>query len=104
MKIIYLTLCLLLMASVSWAQEWTEIKGKVMRATDKTPIESARVWSADAKKSVVTDQKGEFIIQVNKKHTTLLFESYLYLSKEVPVNGREQLLSLIHISEPTRRS
>lgn len=49
MKIIYLTLCLLLMASVSWAQEWTEIKGKVMRATDKTPIESARVWSADAK-------------------------------------------------------
>ena len=31
MKIIYLTLCLLLMASVSWAQEWTEIKGKVMR-------------------------------------------------------------------------
>lgn len=101
MKIIYLTLCLLLMASVSWAQEWTEIKGKVMRATDKTPIESARVWSADAKKSVVTDQKGEFIIQVNKKHTTLLFESYLYLSKEVPVNGREQLeVYLLDVNTP----
>lgn len=91
MKIVYITLCLLFTASVARAQEWTEIKGKVMRAADKTPIESARVWSADAKKSVVTDKAGEFTIQVGKKNTTLLFESYLYLSKEIPVNKRERL-------------
>lgn len=91
MKIIYLTTCFLLTTMMMYAQEWTEIKGKVLRATDKTPVESARVWSADAKSSAVTDKEGEFTILVSKKNTTLLFECYRYLSKEIVTNGRKSL-------------
>lgn len=91
MKIIYLTLCFLFVAILVQAQEWTDIKGKVMRAKDKTPVESARVWSADAKASAITDKDGLFTIQVKNRDAVLLFECYRFVSREIPLGGRTEL-------------
>lgn len=83
-----MTISLLLTTVSLWAQEWTDVKGKVMRARDKQPVESVRVWSASAKASAITDEKGEFTMQVKNGDAVLLFECNRYLSKEVGLNGR----------------
>lgn len=58
------------------------MKGKVLNASNKLPINEVQISSVDAASTVLTNEKGEFSIQVSDPRAILLFKGIGYLEKE----------------------
>ncbi|NLO69401.1 MAG: SusC/RagA family TonB-linked outer membrane protein [Porphyromonadaceae bacterium] len=67
------------------------LKGVVLDAGSKKPISAAQISDLNKKASAVTDENGEFTIQLSSLSATLQVVAYDYNPVEVSVRGREYL-------------
>ena len=95
MKIrIYLLILLLLAGNVVFGQaqkELIEIRGQVFSSVDKSPVEGASVLAVSATKTAVTDEKGNFVLQVAKVPEFITVNSTDYLAQEFQLYGRQEV-------------
>lgn len=90
-KYICLWILLLGIAIGVSAQNSVVVKGKVLNASNKLPINEVQISSADAASTVLTNEKGEFSIQVSDPKAILMFEGTGYLKNEEALMGRTTL-------------
>lgn len=90
MRIIY-TLLFLLCSLGLTAQEGLTVRGLVKDARTKAFLPNVTVSSPGLSASVMSNEKGEFTIEVNHRNTTLRFYLNGYFSEEVQLNGRKEL-------------
>ena len=90
-KYICLWILLLGVAIGVSAQNSVVVKGKVLNASNKLPINEVQISSADAASTVLTNEKGEFSIQVSDPKAILMFEGTGYLKNEEALMGRTTL-------------
>ncbi len=90
-KYICLWILLLGVAIGVSAQNTVVVKGKVLNASNKLPINEVQVSSSDAASTVLTNEKGEFSIQVSDPKAILLFKGIGYLESEEALMGRSAL-------------
>ena len=90
-KCICLWILLLGVAIGVSAQNSVVVKGKVLNASNKLPINEVQISSVDAASTVLTNEKGEFSIQVSDPRAILLFKGIGYLEKEEALMGRTTL-------------
>lgn len=89
----YICLWILLLGTITGlsAQESVVVKGKVLNAGNKQPVSEVQISSLNAAATVLTNDKGEFSIQVTDPKALLLFKSSGYLENEVALLGRTAL-------------
>ena len=103
----YFILLFLLFSLFATSQEKYTIKGKVIGANDKFPLESATVYFTTIKDSTMleytlTDKNGDFVFNVKKqdqptflKVTYMGFETHKEEVKEITANREFKTISLI---------
>ncbi|MCK9208592.1 MAG: von Willebrand factor type A domain-containing protein, partial [Salinivirgaceae bacterium] len=75
------------------------IKGQVFDATDKTPLVGANVVVKGTSVGTVADLQGNYQVQVDSLHTTLVFSFIGYETKEFLVKGRTVVNVGLNLSE-----
>ncbi|MFD2248348.1 carboxypeptidase-like regulatory domain-containing protein [Pontibacter ruber] len=72
------------------AQKNIRVRGTVLQSDKKTPIPGAGIMKVGTTKGVVSDDKGEFLIDIETEDTLLIraigFKPLLYLPKKLPVS------------------
>jgi TonB-linked SusC/RagA family outer membrane protein len=86
----FLLLILLTGSTIAVAQQSFHVEGKVTQATGE-PLAGATVSEKGASPSTVTENDGRFSLGVTSKNATLVISYVGYTSKEIKVNGQEQL-------------
>lgn len=73
------------------AQDLIKVKGKVLNANSKQPLENVQVSSLSSKKTALTDDKGEFTIEVTDPRAMLELKLAGYFANEVALLERTGL-------------
>lgn len=89
-KIYYIGILLLLIGTDVFAQV-VEIKGRVLRSVDRKPVAQAQVSAGASEKSVITDEKGEFTLEVTNRNTQIKVERDGYVDKTVFLGKRDKI-------------
>lgn len=90
-KYISLAILLLYFTAGMSAQSLITVKGKVLDAASKLPLENVQVSSLSAKSTALTNDKGEFNIEVSDPKGILEIKSVGYFSHELALLGRTNL-------------
>lgn len=88
-KIFFLGIMLVLLSTVLSAQE--KLKGKVLSSVDKSPVSQAQISSPSAAQSVITDENGEFTIEMTTIYDELTVERSGFVTKSVYVGKKHEL-------------
>lgn len=73
------------------AQELITVKGTVYSAYSKKALPDVQVYSMSAKRTVISDSKGEFSLQVTDPYARIRFTVPGYQVEEIPLNGRTEI-------------
>src|SRR5690606_10036526 len=101
-KIRWLLLCLLSPSFLVHAQSLTAVKGAVTAAKDGAPLVGVTVAVAGKSIGTQTDAQGRFQLQVPDRNATLVFTYIGYLTRQEPLNGRSEGIS-ISLEEDERK-
>ncbi len=91
-----ITTCLLALSL--HAQDVIKVTGTVTDVAKNTPIAGVSVGIKDGKVATATDDKGNFIVNVNK-NAVLVFSFIGYASQEVAVNGKSVVNTSLKATE-----
>lgn len=92
-----LVIILMLFFQANYAETGTqdkskiEVKGIVVDAHTKKPINAVRISALNVETSAVTDENGNFSIRINSLTDVLNIEAFDYGTLEVPVKGRNYI-------------
>lgn len=77
-----------LMHAGAEAQRSVPITGRIMDQAKGTPLEGVSITVKGSNKGTLTDQNGNFKLQVDNENAVLVFSLIGYETKEMPVGGR----------------
>jgi hypothetical protein len=92
-------LLFLLIVLINYSGVSQEIKGTVIDAKTKAPIETATVYFDNTTKGVITNKKGEFSIKYSDAIQSPLIISFLGYEKKIITNYREKNTLIILLEE-----
>lgn len=81
-----------LLTLLTMGQKQVQIKGTVFNSVTMEPIEGARVTSEGAKKAVLTDKDGNFLLRPGEKDLVIDVQGDGFWRREVSLFGRQMML------------
>src|SRR6056297_1570321 len=88
MKTIKLLITISLMVIMAIQAQAQKISGKVTNSTDGSPIAGAKISLKGTSKAVYSGPNGNYALDIDTGHRTLVFSFTGFQSKEVKVAGR----------------
>ena len=85
--------------NVTENKAYMTIKGVVVDAHSKKPVSAAQITDLDKKASAVTDEKGNFSIQLPSLSSILRVVAYDYNPVEVSLRGKENVVIELYSDE-----
>lgn len=79
-------------SSSLWAQESFDLKGIVLDSTTRDPLPNVTVLIKGTQEAISTDTDGRFVLKNVKDKRTLVFSFISYHSKEVIVEGKNDIV------------
>ncbi len=68
------------------------VEGTVLDANTKAPLEAVQIRALNYLAAATTDENGAFSIEVGSSNEVLLVYAYDYNTREIPVQGKQQLV------------
>ncbi|WP_242927849.1 carboxypeptidase-like regulatory domain-containing protein [Pontibacter vulgaris] len=89
--LLYFILVILLLGTLpASAQHTIRVSGTILQPDKKTPVAGAGIIKVGTNKGVVSDAKGQFLIDIQQQDTLLIraigYKPLLYLPKKLPVS------------------
>lgn len=81
----FLLLCCCLATSQLYAQNWVEVSGKLQEEGTNEPLILSNIYAMNSKKGTVTDESGQFFLELRPGADTLRVSYIGYRTKDIPL-------------------